>query len=124
MRQAKLSYLGDLMREPWVTDEVVSTTLLDGHDKAAQIARYSPDGRHLVVSSVDAPLATVLDPALKTQRLLRLGQGPMNMAFHADGRTVLIANQNEGTLAVCDLDRAEVRCTVRAGVGVEALSFF
>lgn len=106
------------------TDEVVSTILLDGHDKAAQVARYSPDGRHLVVTSVDAPLATILDAGLKTQRLLRLGQGPMNMAFHADGRTVLIANQNEGTLAVCDLDRAEVWRTVRAGAGVEALSFF
>ena len=106
------------------TDEVVSTILLDGHDKAAQVARYSPDGRHLVVTSVDAPLATIFDATLGTQRLLRLGQGPMNMAFHADGRTVLIANQNEGTLAVCDLDLAEVRRTVRAGIGVEALSFF
>ena len=106
------------------TDEVVSTLRLDGHDKAAQIARYSPDGRHLVVTSVDAPLATIFDAGLTTQRLLRLGQGPMNMAFHADGRTVLIANQNEGTLAVCDLDQAEVRRTVRAGIGVEALAFF
>ena len=106
------------------TDEVVSTIPLDGHDKAAQIARYSPDGRHLVVTSVDAPLATIFDASLEKQQLLRLGQGPMNMAFHADGRTVLIANQNEGTLAVCDLDLAEVRRTVRAGIGVEALSFF
>ena len=106
------------------TDEVVSTIKLDGHDKAAQVARYSPDGRHLVVTSVDAPLATIFDAALKTQRLLHLGEGPMNMAFHADGRTMLIANQNEGTLAVCDLDLAEVRRTVRAGIGVEALSFF
>jgi YVTN family beta-propeller protein len=105
-------------------DEVVSTIPLDGHDKAAQVARYSPDGQHLVVTSVDARLATIFDANLKTQRLLRLGQGPMNMAFHTDGRTVLIANQNEGTLAVCDLDLAEVRRTVRAGVGVEALSFF
>ena len=106
------------------TDEVVSTIGLDGHDRAAQIARYSPDGRHLVVTSVDAPLTTIFDAGLKQQRLLRLGQGPMNMAFHADGRTVLIANQNEGTLAVCDLDQAEVRRTVCAGVGVEALAFF
>ena len=106
------------------TDEVVSTIPLDGHDRAAQIARYSPDGRHLVVTSVDAPLATIFDATLETQRLLRLGQGPMNMAFHPDGCTVLIANQNEGTLAVCDLDLAEVRRTVSAGIGVEALSFF
>jgi hypothetical protein len=48
----------------------------------------------------------------------------MNMAFHENGRTVVIGNQNEGTLAVCDLEQAEVVRTVRAGVGVEALSFF
>jgi DNA-binding beta-propeller fold protein YncE len=107
-----------------VTDEVVSTIALEGHEKAAQIARYSPDGKYLVVTSIDAPLATIFDAGLKTQRLLRLGQGPMNMAFHENGRTVLIGNQNEGTLAVCDLEQAEVLRTVRAGVGVEALSFF
>ena len=106
------------------TDEIVAAVPLEGHDKPAQIARYSPDGRHLVVTSVEAPLATVFDTSLKTQRLLRLGQGPMNMAFHPDRRTVLIANQNEGTLSVCDLERAEVLRTVRAGAGVEALSFF
>ena len=106
------------------TDQVVSTIGLEGHEKAAQIARYSPDGRYLVVTSIDAPLATIFDANLQTQRLLHLGQGPMNMTFHCDGRTVLIANQNEGTLAVCDLERAEVRRTVRAGLGVETLSFF
>jgi DNA-binding beta-propeller fold protein YncE len=106
------------------TDEVVATIALEGHEKAAQIARYSPDGRYLVVTSVDAPLATIFDAELKTQRLLRLGQGPMNMAFHENGRIVVIGNQNEGTLAVCDLEQAEVVRTVRAGVGVEALSFF
>ena len=104
------------------TDQVASTIELEGHEKAAQIARFSPDGRYLVVTSIDAPLATIFDTGLKTQRLLHLGQGPMNMAFHGDDRTLVIANQNEGTLAVCDLERAEVLRTVRAGV--ETLSFF
>jgi WD40 repeat protein len=105
-------------------DQVVSTIALEGHEKAAQVARYSPDGRYMIVTSIGAPLATIFDAGLKTQHLLHLGQGPMNMAFHVDGRIVLIANQNEGTLAVCDLERAEVLRTVRAGVGVETLSFF
>ena len=78
----------------------------------------------MIVTSIDAPLATIFDASLKTQHLLHLGQGPMNLAFHRDGRIVLIANQNEGTLAVCNLERAEVLRTVRAGVGVETLSFF
>ncbi|MYZ34584.1 MULTISPECIES: hypothetical protein [unclassified Streptomyces] len=107
-----------------VSDEIRSTITLDGHQKAAQIARYSPDGRYLVVTNFEEPLATVFSGDLKSQTLLHLGQGPMNMAFHEDGETVLIANHNEGSLAVCNLERGEVLRTVQAGVGIETLSFF
>lgn len=106
------------------TDQVTRRIRLDGHEKAAQIARYSPNGRYLVVTSYDAPLATIFDAALGRQRLLQLGKGPMNMGFHPDGRTVLIANHDEGTLAVVDLDAARVRRTVGAGTGVETLAFY
>jgi YVTN family beta-propeller protein len=106
------------------SDDVRATIGLHGHEKAAQIARFSPDGRYLVVTSFEAPLATVFDADLASQALLHLGQGPMNMAFHPDGETVLIANHNEGSLAVCNLARGEVLRTVQAGVGIEALSFF
>jgi DNA-binding beta-propeller fold protein YncE len=106
------------------SDEVRSAIKLDGHQKAAQIARYSPDGRYLVVTSFEAPLATVLSADLATQALLHLGQGPMDMAFHEDGETVLIANHNGGSLAVCNLERGEVLRTVPAGAGIETLSFF
>jgi hypothetical protein len=41
----------------------------------------------------------------------------------AAGRTVVIGIHGEGTLAICDLERAEVRRTVAAGIGVETLSF-
>ena len=106
------------------TDTITRTVELSGHAEPAQIARYSPDGKHLVVTSFEEPLATILDPALETQRLLRLGRGPMNMAFHADRRTVLIANQGEGTIFVVDLASAEVLRSVPVGEGVETLSFF
>jgi len=61
---------------------------------------------------------------LESQALLHLGQGPMNVAFHDDGEPVVIANHNEGSLAVCNLERGEVLRTVRAGVGIESLLFF
>ncbi|MGI4857550.1 MAG: hypothetical protein ACRYHA_11695 [Janthinobacterium lividum] len=41
-----------------------------------------------------------------------------------DGKTVLIANQNEGSLCVVDLDAADVPRSIPAGEGVETLSFF
>jgi DNA-binding beta-propeller fold protein YncE len=105
-------------------DEVVRTVKLEGHEKAAQIARYSPDGRYLIVTSFDAPLGTIFDAKLEKQKLLQLGQGPMNMAFHPDGQIVVTANHNAGSLAVVDLEQGEVLRTVPAGVGIEILSFY
>jgi DNA-binding beta-propeller fold protein YncE len=105
-------------------DEIVRTARLEGHEKAAQIARYSPDGKYLIVTSYDAPLGTIFDATLETQKLLQLGRGPMNMAFHPDGRILLTANHDAGSLAVVDLEKAEVLRTVPAGVGVETLSFY
>jgi DNA-binding beta-propeller fold protein YncE len=105
-------------------DEIVCTIRLDGHEKAAQIARYSPDGKYLIVTSHDAPLGTVFDARLETQKVLQLGRGPMNMAFQPDGRILLIANHDAGSLAVVDLEQAEVLRTVPAGVGIETLSFY
>jgi DNA-binding beta-propeller fold protein YncE len=106
------------------TDEVTGTIGLEGHTKAAQIARYSPAGGYLVVTSFDEPLATIFNADLSSQHVVQLGKGPMNMAFHQDGRTVLIANQNDGTISVVDLECAEVSRSLRAGEGVETLSFF
>jgi DNA-binding beta-propeller fold protein YncE len=106
------------------SDEILRTVRLEGHEKAAQIARYSPDGKYLVVTSYDAPLGTIFDAKLETQSLLQLGRGPMNMAFHPDGRILLIANHDGGSLAVVDLEQAEVLRTAPAGVGVETLSFY
>ncbi len=107
-----------------VTDEVVRTIRLSGHKEAAQIARYSPDGRVLVVTSHDEALGTILGADFGTQRPVRLGKGPMDMAFHPDGRTALVGNQDDGTITVLDLQQATVRRTVIAGDGVEALAFF
>jgi DNA-binding beta-propeller fold protein YncE len=106
------------------TDEVDATIELEGHEQPAQIARYSPDGRFLVVTSFPAPLATIFDAKLKTQKLLQLGAGPMNMAFHPEGRRAVIANHNAGSVSVVDLEQGDVLRTVPAGVGIETLSYF
>ncbi len=106
------------------TDRIVRTIRLKGHGQAAQIARYSPDGRNLVVTSHDEGIGTILGGDLADQRSVPLGKGPMDMAFHPDGRTALVGNQGDGTITVLDLERAEVVRTILAGKGVEALAFF
>ena len=61
---------------------------------------------------------------LSKQRSIKLGKGPMDMAFHPDRKTVLIANQNDGTVCVVDLREAEVLRMVHLGAGIETLSFY
>ena len=106
------------------SDEIVRTIDLDGLKEAAQIARYSPDGRYLVVTSHEEPLGVILSSDLSEQKLVHLGKGPMDMGFHGDGRTVLIANHDEGTLVAVELETGVVRQTISAGEGVEILSFY
>ncbi|MCK8788098.1 hypothetical protein M0638_27455 [Roseomonas sp. NAR14] len=105
-------------------DAVVGTVRLSGHRQAAQIARYAPDGRHLVVTSHDEGLGTILGADLDTQRTVPLGREPMDVAFHPDGRTALVGNQGDGTITVLDLEHAAVRLTVAAGAGVEVLAYY
>jgi DNA-binding beta-propeller fold protein YncE len=106
------------------TDVVLRAVRLAGHAQAAQIARYSPDGRYLVVTSHNEAIGTVLSSDLGTQRSFLLGRDPMDMAFHSDGRTALVGNQGDGTISVLDLKQGIVQRTVLAGDGVESLAFF
>ena len=105
-------------------DTLHSTIKLEHHRKAAQIVRYSPDGHSVVVTSHDEAVGTILNGDLTEQRKVQLGNGPMDMAFHPDGKTVLIANQDGDTISVVDLETAEVTKTFKAGRGIETLSFF
>jgi DNA-binding beta-propeller fold protein YncE len=105
-------------------DRLVSTIALEHHKEAAQIVRYSPDGRFVVVTSHEEPRGTILSSDLQSQAKIPLEKGPMDLAFHPDGRTVLIANQGAGSISVVSLETAQVLSTFDAGKGVETLSFF
>jgi DNA-binding beta-propeller fold protein YncE len=114
----------DLLVVDTASDRILRRIRLSGHRQAAQIVRYAPDGPSLVVTSHDEGLGTALSADFEAQRTMRLGKGPMDMAFHPDGRTVLVGNQGDGTISVLDLARAELRGTVEAGAGIEVLAFY
>lgn len=78
----------------------------------------SPDGETVIFVDAQEPQILVVDTASDEVRSTIRLQGTRRW------ETVLIANQNEGSLAVCSLMRGEVLRTVQAGVGVETLSFF
>jgi DNA-binding beta-propeller fold protein YncE len=101
---------------------IVTTVPLDGVPEPAQIARYSPDGQILLVTSLRSATATLLDSTFGRQTTVAVGQQPMDGWFH-DG-AVFVACQGDGSIHVIDLATRRVSRRFEAGVGCETLAFF
>jgi DNA-binding beta-propeller fold protein YncE len=101
---------------------ITGTVPLDGVPEPAQIARYSPDGQLLLVTSLRSATATVMDPAFDRQTTLKVGLQPMDAAFHHGA--LFVACQGDGSVHVIDLATRGVTHRFDAGVGCETLAFF
>src|SRR5216684_2328213 len=101
---------------------IIRTVPLDGVPEPAQIARYSPDGQILLVTSLRSATATVMDASFGHQTTLTVGQQPMDGAFR--GSSLFVACQGDGTVHVIDLVTRQVSHRFAAGVGCETLAFF
>src|SRR5207245_1201992 len=86
------------------SDTLVDTVPLEGYTHPAQRVRCSPDGRFVVVTADQEPLASVLDASLTRQSTFEVAPGPMGVAFHPDGRTALVANHGSGRITIVDLE--------------------
>ncbi|SRR5579871_502901 len=101
---------------------IVRTVPLDRVPEPAQIARYSPDGQILLVTSLRSATATVMDATLTHQTTLAVGRQPMDGTFR-DG-LLFVACQGDGSIHVIDLAARRVCHRFQAGVGCETLAFF
>jgi DNA-binding beta-propeller fold protein YncE len=101
---------------------IVRTVRLEDVGEPAQIARYSPDGTTLLVTSLRSATATLIDPAFAHQTTLAVGKQPMDAAFR-DGE-LFVACQGDGTIHVIDVAQRRVKHHFAAGVGCETLDFF
>jgi DNA-binding beta-propeller fold protein YncE len=104
------------------TLEIARTVALDGVPEPAQIARYSPDGEILLVTSLRSGTATLIDKAFTQQTTLTVGKQPMDGAFHEN--SLFVACQGDGSIHVIDLITRQVAQRFDAGVGCETLAFF
>ena len=102
--------------------ELVRTVTLDDVPRAAQVARYSPDGKVLLVTSLQSATATLIDATFTHQTTLGVGKQPMDAAFHGDA--LFVACQGDGSIHVIDLVSRQVSRRFAAGVGCETLAFF
>jgi YVTN family beta-propeller protein len=90
--------------------------------KAAQIARYSPDDKLLVVSSLNSDMVSLIDVASGKQSAISVGQQPMDFAFRGD--EIFVCCQGDGSMHVIDIAQRRVTRSFKAGTGCESVGFF
>jgi len=97
---------------------------LTAHQQPCQVVRFSANGERLVAIGDQEPLITLFDDLLNPLGDIQVGNKPMDGCFSADNRTLLIANEGDGSLSVIDLLQMKVIATPTAGTGCEVLSYF
>lgn len=100
------------------------TLTLDFHHQDVQVVRFNADGSLLAVIGDGEPVVTRLDGDLTPLAALNVGNNPMNGCFSPDNALLLIANEDDGTLSVIDLNLLRVFATLRVGEGCEVLGYF
>ncbi len=102
--------------------ELVRTVGIEGATVPAQIARFSPDGHVLLITSVRGGAATLIDPPFGRQVTLPVGKQPMDGTFH--NGLLFVACQGDGSIHVIDVTQRQSLRSFAAGIGGETLGFF
>jgi len=95
---------------------------LDGVPKAAQIARYSPDDKLVVVSSLNSNMVSIIDASFGAQTAIGVGSQPMDFAFRGD--ELFVGCQGDGSMHVIDIPKRQHKQSFQAGSGCESVGFF
>ncbi len=96
---------------------------LEGAPKPAQIARYSPDDKLVVVSNLNSNMVSFIDSAsFGGQTAVPVGKEPMDFAFRGD--ELFVGCQGDGSMHVIDIPTRRVKQSFKAGTGCESVGFF
>jgi DNA-binding beta-propeller fold protein YncE len=104
------------------SEAVMREVKLEGAEKAAQIVRYSPDDKLIVVSNLNSNLLHIIDAQSGAQSAIAVGQQPMDFAFR--GNALFIGCQGDGSMHVIDVPTRRNIKHFAAGTGCESVGFF
>jgi DNA-binding beta-propeller fold protein YncE len=104
------------------SEQITQTVRLEGVGEAAQIARYRDDFAIIGVTSLKSGTVSLIDPSFRRQTAIKVGEQPMDMAFHGD--ELFVACQGDGSVHVIDVPARRHKASFQAGKGCESLGFF
>jgi len=95
----------------------------EGAPKPAQIVRYSPDNKLVVVSNLNSNMISFIDSStFGGQTAVTVGKEPMDFAFRGD--ELFVGCQGDGSMHVIDIPTRRVKHSFGAGTGCESVGFF
>jgi DNA-binding beta-propeller fold protein YncE len=113
------------------TDREIDRVPLDRHPptnrKRSRLAKpaFSPDGRHLVVTSYATGSAWILDGAnYRQQTEVPLAKGPMGILFESSGESVIVTSHDSGLLTRIELGTGRILGSADGGTGIEVLAYY
>jgi len=104
------------------TKQVVAT--MDIRTKRSNRLRFTPDGRLVLVSDLDAGELVVIDAAARKEvKRVALGRAPSGILVVPDGSRAYVALTGENALAVVDLKTLEPAGRVPTGAGPDGMAW-
>jgi DNA-binding beta-propeller fold protein YncE len=109
------------------TDKIVDVVKLDRVTRGGPFRlQYSPDGKHLLTTTLGANLLHIFDASNLRGRqvVVPVGRDPFGVGFTQDSKTALVSNHGDGTISVVDVATGTVKSSFTAGTGIETLSYY
>jgi len=106
-----------------VKGKIVLRTLELGLESANRL-KFTPDGKHALVSMITGEEVAVLDTVSGTvEKRLRVGQSPSGILMQPDGARAYVACSRDDTVAVIDLNSMSVTGHIPVGSGPDGLAW-
>ena len=104
------------------TNQVVQT--FDIHTKRSNRVKFSPDGKLVLVSDLDAGELIILNArARKEVKRLKLGPGTEGILVPSDGARAYVAVAGENQVAMIDLKALDVVDRIKTGKGPDGMAW-
>ncbi len=97
---------------------------IDAHTRRSNRLKFTPDGRHVLVSDMEAGELVVLDAAARKEvKRLKLGRGVEGILVVPDGSRAFVAVAGENKVVAVDLATFSVTSSISPGSGPDGMAW-
>jgi YVTN family beta-propeller protein len=100
------------------------TQTLDVHTKRSNRLKFTPDGRRILISDLEAGDVLVLDVSSRKEiKRMKLGRNPEGILMAPDGSRAYVAVAGDNQVAIIDLKTLEVTGRISTGSGPDGMAW-